>query len=85
MKKLFLFLSIVFYLVLLSNVNALQQIAGPIVIPTPIGGSNSSRYGLLNDDNETIVISLRAEDDIAKYLSFPQNVSLEPYDVEEHS
>lgn len=76
MKKLFV-IGILLSL-LATNALALQEVAGTIIISTPIGGSNSSRYGLMNDGNETITISLRAEGDAAKYLSFPENVSLEP-------
>jgi hypothetical protein len=63
---------------LATNALALQEVAGTIIISTPIGGSNSSKFGLLNDGNETITVSLRAEGDIAKYLSFPATVDLEP-------
>jgi hypothetical protein len=63
---------------LATNVLALQEVAGTIIISTPIGGTNSSKFGLLNDGNETIIVSLRAEGDAAKYLSFPSNVTLEP-------
>jgi hypothetical protein len=76
MKKLFV-IGILLSL-LATNALALQEVAGTIIISTPIGGNNSSKFGLLNDGNETIVVSLRAEGDIAKYLSFPANVSLEP-------
>jgi uncharacterized membrane protein len=70
-------LLVVFLIV--TNVNALQEVAGPIVIPVTVGSTNSSSgYGLINDENETITVSLRAEGNIAKYLSFPNNVSLEP-------
>jgi hypothetical protein len=78
MKRLLLLSSIIFCL-LLSSASALQEVAGPIVISVVPGGTNSSsKYGLINDGNETIVVSLRAEGDVAKYLSFPSNVSLEP-------
>ena len=77
--KLLLFLSMVFFLCLVSSVNALLQVAGPLVITVPIGGSNSSRYGLINDGNETITVSLRAEGDVAPYLSFPGTVDLIPH------
>jgi hypothetical protein len=76
MKKLFV-IGILLSL-LATNALALQMVAGTIIISTPIGGSNSSKFGLLNDGNETIVVSLRAEGDVAKYLSFSENVSLEP-------
>lgn len=64
-----------------SPVFALQEIAGPLVISIPIGGNGSAQYGLINDENETITISLRAEGDVAKYLSFPATVDLEPNKV----
>jgi hypothetical protein len=68
----------ILFLLLAANALALQEVAGTIIILTPIGGSNSSKFGLLNDGNETIIVSLRAEGDVAKYLSFPANVTLEP-------
>jgi len=76
MKK--ILIAIIVSLMLTSPVYALQQIAGPLVISVSIGGSGSAQYGLINDENETIIISLRAEDDVAKYLSFPTTVDLEP-------
>lgn len=60
---------------------ALQQIVGPLVISVPIGGSDSAQYGLINDGNETITISLRAEGDVARYLSFPETVDLVPHKI----
>jgi len=57
---------------------ALQQVAGPLFFTVPLGGSSSARYGLVNDGEETITISLRAEGDAAKYLSFPSSVELQP-------
>jgi len=75
MKKIIIVLA---FLILVTNVLALQEVAGTIIISTPIGGSNSSRYGLMNDGNETITVSLRADGDVAKYLSFPATVDLEP-------
>jgi len=79
-KKITLFgktiLALIAGLLLIQNAFALQQVAGALVIPVPIGGSNSARYGLMNDGNETITVSLRAEGDVAKYLSFPATVDL---------
>jgi hypothetical protein len=76
MKKIIIIILASFLLV--SPVFALQEIAGPLVISVPIGGSDSAKFGLINDENETITISLRAEGDVAKYLSFPATVDLEP-------
>jgi len=75
MKKI---ITVLAFLLLATNALALQEVAGTLIISTPIGGSNSSKFGLLNDGNETITVSLRADGDVAKYLSFPENVSLEP-------
>jgi hypothetical protein len=65
-------------LLLVPSTLALQQVAGALVINVPIGGSNSTKYGLINDGKETITVSLRAEGDVSKYLSFPETVTLEP-------
>lgn len=62
-----------------SSAFALQQVAGILLINVPIGGTNSVKYGLVNDGNETIKISLRAEGDAATYLSFPKTVDLPPH------
>jgi hypothetical protein len=77
------FCAIAFVLVLVisisvSSVFGLQQVAGTLTIPTPIGGSNSTNYGLVNDGKENILVTLRAEGDVANYLSFEKTVTLEP-------
>jgi hypothetical protein len=69
-------------LVLMLFINtayALQELAGPIVITTPIGGSNSSlNFGLINEDNETIDVILKASEEIEKYITFIPIITLEP-------
>jgi hypothetical protein len=77
MKKIIIAMIMLTSLLLATNAFALQQIAGPLVISVPMGGSGSAEYGLINDENETITISLRAEGDVAKYLSFPATVDLQ--------
>jgi hypothetical protein len=71
-------IALAFSLILATNALALQQIAGVIRISTPVGGSNTSQYGLINDGNETVTIGLKAEGDIANYISFPESVELLP-------
>jgi hypothetical protein len=79
MKK--IMIAVIVSLLLMQHANALQQIVGPLVISVPIGGSGYAEYGLINDGNETITISLRAEGDVAKYLSFPKTVDLVPHKI----
>ena len=79
MKK--IMIAVIVSLLLMQHANALQQIVGPLVISVPIGGSGSAEYGLINDENETITISLRAEGDVARYLSFPKTVDLIPHKI----
>jgi len=79
MRKIIVLLTFVFLIFLnTAIVFALQQVAGPLVITVSAGGSNSAKYGLVNDGNETITISLRAEGDVVPYLSFPATVDLPP-------
>ena len=75
MKKIIIIFA---FLMLATNALALQEVAGPLVMSVPIGGSNSSRYGLLNDGNETINVSITADNNTVKYLSFPSTVELQP-------
>jgi hypothetical protein len=78
MKKIILATLIITSLFLIQSVNALQEVAGTLIIQTPIGGSNYARYGLMNDGNDTITVSLRADGNVAQYLSFPSTVDLQP-------
>ena len=71
-------LFILFILLFTPSALALQQVAGQLLISVPVGGSNSALYGLVNDGNETITISIRADGDAAQYLSFPASVELVP-------
>jgi hypothetical protein len=63
---------------LATNALALQEVAGQLVISVPIGGSNSSQFGLLNDGNQTINVTLRADGSASSFLSFPTSVTLVP-------
>ncbi len=70
-----------FLLMLIPSVFALGQVAGKLVIIVPVGASNSTRYGLVNNGNETITAILRAEGDVAEFLSFQENIILPPKKV----
>ncbi|MCX6821902.1 MAG: hypothetical protein NTW30_03945, partial [Candidatus Aenigmarchaeota archaeon] len=63
------------------GVFSLQEVAGPLVISVPIGGSNSAQWRLLNDGDQAITVSLTATGDAAKYLSFPATKDLPPGEI----
>jgi hypothetical protein len=71
-------LAIIASLFLVQGVFALQEVAGPLVISTPIGGNNSAKWGLINDGSATITAKLSASGDAAQYLSYPPTVVLQP-------
>lgn len=76
MKKFFVI--IILLSLLATNAFALQEVAGRLVVSVPIGGSNSTRWGLLNDGNDTINVSISADNNTVNYLSFPSSVVLQP-------
>lgn len=82
MKRMMIAIAIIASILLVTNASALQQIAGPIIISVKMGETGTAQYGLVNDDNETITVSLRAEGDVAKYLSFPETLNLTPNKIE---
>ena len=54
---------------------AFGEVAGPVVIHVPLGSSNSSQWGISND--ESITVKLTAEGDATKFISIPETVTLE--------
>lgn len=76
-----LVLSVLFLLLFVQGVFSLQEVAGPLVISVPIGGSNSAQWGLMNDGNQTITVDLSATGNAANYLSFPTTVNLQPGNI----
>lgn len=68
----------IFLLFFVQGVFSLQEVAGPLVIQTPIGGTNSTQWGLLNDGSQPITVNLSATGNAAQYLSYPATVDLSP-------
>jgi hypothetical protein len=68
----------VLFLFFAQGVFSLQEVAGPLVISVPIGGSNSAQWGLLNDGKQNITVGLNATGGAAQYLSYPTTVDLQP-------
>ena len=58
-----------------ATVFAFGEVAGPVVIHVPLGGSNTSSWGIFN--GEAIDAKVSAEGDVTKFISFPEKVSLE--------
>ena len=61
-----------------SSVLGLGLTAGTVRIIVDVGSSNSSRFGLLNSGNETVIVKLRAEGEAAQFLEFPTTLELIP-------
>jgi len=76
-KKLFATTTIAF-LLCVSSVFALGMTAGPVMIVTDVGSTNSSYFGLINNGNETITVKIRAEGDAAQFLEIPATLELVP-------
>jgi hypothetical protein len=58
-----------------ATVFAFGEVAGPVVIHVPLGGTNVSSWGIFN--GEAIDAKISTEGDAAKFISFPEKVSLE--------
>ena len=78
MKKLKMILSFIVATLIFPLVFALQQSGGSLIAYTPLGGKNETKWGLGNNDNVTITLKMRAEGDIANYVSFPQSLDIQP-------
>jgi len=59
-----------------SLVFAFGEVAGPVVIHVPLGGSNTSSWGL--GHNETVKVKLRVEGNASQYITLPSEVTLPP-------
>jgi len=77
MNKIKIFITILICLAVIpSLVSAFGQIAGPVVIHVPLGGSNQSSWGIFN--GESITVNISAEGDAMKYIFYPEVITLEP-------
>jgi hypothetical protein len=74
---LFLLVAIVFTLSI-SQVFALQQIAGPITVEIKPGESKTFQWGLASDSDVTTNVELRSEGRGSEFLSFTKTINIEP-------
>jgi len=58
------------------SVFAFGQVAGSVFINVPVGGSGTGSWKIFNE--EPITVSISAEGDAMKFISFPEQVTLEP-------
>jgi hypothetical protein len=75
MKKIIL-ITLVCLAIIPSLVFAFGEVAGPVVIYAPIGGSGVGRWGL--GHNETVNVKLRVEGNASQYISLPSEITLPP-------
>jgi hypothetical protein len=61
-----------------TEAQALQQVAGEIIVTLRPGETEAFRWGLLSDSDQQTRIELRAEGEGAEFLSIPNSVTLEP-------
>ena len=63
----------------ISQADALQQAAGPIVVELKPGETKTVQWGLVSDkENDVTVVELNADGNGAEFLSFPKTVYIEP-------
>lgn len=80
MKKIGIFLVFGILLVsTLSNSQALQEVAGPVVFQMQPGKTETLQWGLVSDDNTPITLTLSASGAGSELLSFPSTVTLAPH------
>jgi hypothetical protein len=63
---------------LTHEVDAFQQIAGPVIINVSPGETKSFSWGLLAENNETNMLKIYSEGNGSEFLSLPQNFRLAP-------
>jgi len=63
---------------LIHEVDAFQQIAGPVIINVSPGETKSFSWGLLAENNETSMLKIYSEGNGSEFLSLPQNFRLAP-------
>ena len=74
----FRYLLVLFPILFLSgsvSVFALGQVAGPVVIHVRAGESNTSIWGIFNQD--PVTVSFSADGNASEFISFPEKITLE--------
>jgi hypothetical protein len=74
--SLFLILSFTPYLITITHIYALQQVAGNILIEIKPGETKTFNWGLLSEKNRSSTVNITADGVGAEFLSFPENVTL---------
>jgi len=77
-KKKLMFLVLI--LILMPIVFSLQEIAGPLQIKVPRGGTNSTVWGLMSDLDFPVNVTIKVEvnDTFKEYINVPEIYQLEP-------
>ena len=60
----------------ITQIYALQQVAGQIVVEIKPGETKTFSWGLLTEKNEPSIVNITADGIGAEYLSFPENITL---------
>jgi hypothetical protein len=79
--SLFFVLILISALFFIGQASALQQTIGSLSINVSIGNSSYTKYGVLNDANDTITVKLNVIGDVSKYLEYPKELTLVPKEL----
>jgi hypothetical protein len=60
----------------ITQIYALQQVAGNIVVEIKPGETKTFEWGLLSDKNQSSTVNITADGIGAEFLSFPENITL---------
>ncbi len=74
--SLFLVPLIISNIITITQSQALQQVAGQIVVETKPGETKTFNWGLLSDKNQSSIVNITADGMGAEFLSFPENITL---------
>lgn len=79
MKAIVLVTCVILIFIGTNQSDALQQVAGPIVIALKLGETKVIQWGLVSDkENDITTVEISAEGEGAQFLSFPKTVDIEP-------
>ncbi len=69
---------ILMILLMISPVSALQQTTGALLINITQGEQGYAKYGIRNEDNQSVTVKLSVNGTIADYIEYPKEITMVP-------